>query len=119
MSDITPADALRELGDDQAEYAAAAAKKLAAVAPDAEQRTRDLFLAAALEDAEWEWSPGDVVQDPEDGTVLARSADGIYPWWPTRGSDQRDQDITELVTKHGGRVLVCKARGIGVGGVTC
>lgn len=28
MSDITPADALRELGDDQAEYAAAAAKKL-------------------------------------------------------------------------------------------
>ena len=27
MSDITPADALRELGDDQAEYAAAAAKK--------------------------------------------------------------------------------------------
>lgn len=30
MSDITPADALRELGDDQAEYAAAAAKKLGA-----------------------------------------------------------------------------------------
>lgn len=28
MSEITPADALRELGDDQAEYAAAAAKKL-------------------------------------------------------------------------------------------
>lgn len=27
MSDITPADALRELGDDQAEYAAAAAKR--------------------------------------------------------------------------------------------
>lgn len=105
--------------------------KQAPVAPDGEQRAKDLFLAAALEDGppndlpteddveptEWEWSPDDVVQ--HDGHVWARTTDGTYPWRSTRGSDQRDQDITELVTKHGGRVLVCKARGIGVGGAPC
>lgn len=98
MSDITPADALRELGDDQAEYAAAAAKKLG--------------LPETLE--EWEWSPGDVVLE-HGSTVYQRHGYGYYPWYPALFgcAHQRDQDITDLVTKHGGRVLVCKARGIG------
>lgn len=74
---------------------------LAPVAPDAEP-------------TEWEWSLDDVVQG--DGHVWHRVGDGTHPWASRTGSDQRDQDITELVTKHGGRVLVCKARGIGVGG---
>lgn len=72
---------------------------LAPVAPDAEP-------------TEWEWSEGDVVVT--DDAVWTRVKGGInYPWRSVTGSDQRDQDITDLVTKHGGRVLVCKARGIG------
>ena len=56
MSDITPADALRELGDDQAEYAAAAAKKLGL--PESveyvEMRT-EYGLRAAGEDLTWSY----------------------------------------------------------------
>lgn len=99
-------------------------ERLAATAMDPEVREWCTAAASSVraaltpvvpdaEPGEWEWTKGDVVQDPEDGTVVAREADGTYPWRSTNGVDQRDQDITNLVTNHGGRVLICKARGIG------
>lgn len=68
-------------------------------------------VAPDAEPTEWVWSLDDVAQG--DGHVWHRVGDGSHPWASGTGSDQRDQDITDLVTKHGGRVLVCKARGIG------
>jgi hypothetical protein len=77
------------------------------------------ILACAPGDAElteWDWSPGDVILDA-DGIAWQRDGERIhYPWLAVGQAVQRDQDITDLVTKNGGRVLVCKARGIGVGG---
>lgn len=86
-------------------YIARIRAALAPVAPDAEP-------------VEWEWSPGDVVLDA-DGIAWQRDGERIhYPWMAVGQAVQRDQDITDLVTNRGGRVLVCKARGIGVGGAS-
>lgn len=78
-------------------------------------------LAPAAPDAEpteWEWSNGDVVLWC-DGDVWQRVNDSdTGVWYDAYSNHVNDEHVTAEVTNHGAQVLVCKARGIGVGGAS-